>query len=162
MAAGFTLLELIIVLVIVCTALALAAPSLRGFWTGSQTKDTVHHLLALARWARSQAAADGRVFRLYLNRQEGTFWLAAEDGGAFAPLGSDFGRIHSVPAASTLELTTLGGTGQEFIDFYPDGWATPAQIRIVDPHGEMIQIASRSPTERFEVVDGTEASSRWR
>lgn len=158
---GFTLLELILVLVIVCTALAIAAPSLRGFWSGAQTKDAVHHILALARWARSQAAADGRVYRLYLNRQVYTFWLAVEDGGSFVPLGKEFGRVYSLPAGARIDLTTLGGAAQDFIDFYPDGWATPAIIRLTDPRGEEIQLASRSPTERLEVVDGTEAGTRW-
>jgi len=54
---GFTLLELIIVLVLISLVLALAAPSLRRFIRSRETSETASHLLALTHLARSQAAA---------------------------------------------------------------------------------------------------------
>ena len=43
--SGFTLLELILVMVIICTALALAAPSLNGWARGSKMRDAVSTMI---------------------------------------------------------------------------------------------------------------------
>ena len=58
---GFTLLELILVMVILSTVLAMAAPSLSGFFGSRQTHDTAAQILALTQLARSQAISEGVV-----------------------------------------------------------------------------------------------------
>src|SRR2546425_9190937 len=151
---GFPLLELILVMVIICTALAIVAPSLRGFWLGSQAKNAARQILALTEWARSQAVADGRVYRLNINQQAGTYWLTAEDGGSFLSLGSEFGRLFRVPEECRVELTALLGSGLDFLEFYPNGRVTPAMIRLTDTRGSEFRVASPSPAERFQLVEG--------
>ena len=57
---AFTLLELVLVLVVLSTALAVAAPSMRGWSKGSTLRDAGDQFLAVARWARSQAVAGAK------------------------------------------------------------------------------------------------------
>ena len=64
---GLTLLELVLVMVIICTILAMAAPSLRGFFTSRETSDAAAQIVALTHLARSQAITEGRVYRLNLD-----------------------------------------------------------------------------------------------
>ncbi|MBM4024858.1 MAG: prepilin-type N-terminal cleavage/methylation domain-containing protein, partial [Planctomycetes bacterium] len=61
---GMTLLELILVLIILSTVLALAAPSLRGFFASRRIDGAAAQILALTQWARSQAVSEGIVYRL--------------------------------------------------------------------------------------------------
>jgi Tfp pilus assembly protein FimT len=56
-----TLLELILVMVILSTVLAMAAPSLRGFFASRRTQDTAAQILALTQLARSQAICEGII-----------------------------------------------------------------------------------------------------
>src|SRR3954468_14738547 len=89
---GFTLLELILVLVIMSIALAMAAPSLKGWSRGGKLRDAGEQFLALTRYALAQSAAESRVYRLNVDVQGGRYWLTAADGAAFANLGNEFGR----------------------------------------------------------------------
>src|SRR5947207_6133930 len=61
---GFTLLELVVVMLILTVMLAMVAPSLSGFGRGRQAEQAAANILALSRWAREQAISDGRVYRL--------------------------------------------------------------------------------------------------
>jgi len=100
--AGFTLLELIVVMVIMSAVLAIAAPSLRMFSGSRPVADAAALIVALTQYARSQAIAEGRVYRLNFDMAKGEYWLTAQDRGAFAPLGSEFGRVFSVPQGATV------------------------------------------------------------
>ena len=80
---AFTLLELILVMVIVCVMMAMAATSLRGFWAGRRTDDAASQLLAVTHWARSQAATDGRLYRLNIEPRAGTYWLTVQQQEQF-------------------------------------------------------------------------------
>src|SRR3972149_3661562 len=67
---GFTLLELILVMVILSTVLAMAAPSLRGFFASRQIQDAAAQILALTQFARSQAVSEGTTYRLNFDPDE--------------------------------------------------------------------------------------------
>ena len=96
-ARGFTLLELVLVMLIICTMLAMAAPSLRGFLSSRQAGEAAGQIVALTRFARSKAAVEGRSYRLNLDASQRTYWLTIEDGGSFRRLANEFGRTFSLP-----------------------------------------------------------------
>jgi len=151
--AGFTLLELVLVMVIICTVLAMAAPSLRGFFASRQTSDAAAQIVALAQFARAQAAAEGRTYRLNMDTQSAKYWLTAQTGGAFTMLSSEFGRTFSLPEGATAvwQMPTPVGTSG-WVSFYPDGRTEAADIRLTGRQGETLQIVCSSPAEQFHVV----------
>ena len=106
---GFTLLELILVLVLISTVLALAAPSLRGFAQGRKVHDAAAHMLAVARMASAQAVAEARVYRLNFDADEGAYWLTARFEGTFEELGTEFGRFKAPGRVGRLSSTPLLG-----------------------------------------------------
>jgi len=57
--SGFTLIELILVLLIISITMALAAPSLRGWSDGAKLRDAGDLFVASAKWARAQAILTG-------------------------------------------------------------------------------------------------------
>ena len=80
-AAGMTLLELILVMLILSTVLAMAAPSLRGFFTSRRIDDAAAQILALTQFARSQADQRGDRLPAQL-RHPGSHLLAdGPEGG---------------------------------------------------------------------------------
>src|SRR6185503_3394053 len=92
--SGFTLWELILVMVIITLALAMAAPSLGGWGRAAKLRDTGDQFLAVTRWARSQAIADAQIYRLNLDTSAGTYWLTTQQGEQFVELGNSFGQLH--------------------------------------------------------------------
>jgi type II secretion system protein H len=154
---AFTLLELVLVMMIICTVLALAAPSLRGFFTSRETADAAAQITALTQLARSQAVSDGYPYRLSFDTQAGTYWLTVQKGGAFQPLGTEFGRAFRLPdgVQATLQ-NAVDQAPHAYIQFNVDGSQTPATIRLMDRQGDVMAVTCPSPTAPFTVVGSQE------
>lgn len=175
-ARGFTLIELILVMMLICTVLGMAAPSLRGFFQSHLARDAAGQIVALAQYARTQSAAEGRTYRLSFDTQAGQFWLTAQDGATFSALGTEFGRTFALPEGVTFESvasnvatdaattvastsstgTTAGssatGTQTDVVDFMPNGGATTAKVRLIGRRGERLEVGCPSPAESFRVT----------
>ena len=113
--AGFTLVELLVVLAIIGMTLALAMPLLAGRTTGASLKAAVGEIRTALRGARSTAIAEDRpvVFR---GDPAGGFWLDR--------------RHFTLPAMSggVAPRVTLDGAAQ--IAFYPSGGSSGGRIRL--------------------------------
>jgi prepilin-type N-terminal cleavage/methylation domain-containing protein len=152
--AGFTLLELIIVLVILSTVLALAGPKLKGFFASRQLPDTAAQILALTQYARTQAISDGIVYRLNFNRERRTYWLTVWRKGKFQDISSDLGRTYTLPKDIAFELKDLDKEGsEEYVEFKPEGTATAATIRLIEHSGRTLDVTCETVTEPFAVVE---------
>lgn len=150
---GFTLLELVLVMVIMCTVLAMAAPSLRGFFASRQTADAAAQIVALTQLARSLAVTDGCTHRLNFDAQGGTYWLTAQREGAFVNLSHEFGRVFVLPEGTTAQFVEPDSSATlDYVQFYPDGSKDAAVIRLADRRGNEIDVACPSPAEPFVVV----------
>lgn len=120
--AGFTLLELLVVLALMGAAAALAVPSLREPLRGSELKRTASRLVELARTARAEALRSGVEHRLVV------------DAAARLVRGSS-GRTVAVPSGIRLRLLGEGNAvdaGQAAIRFSPDGSASGAGLGLDD------------------------------
>jgi prepilin-type N-terminal cleavage/methylation domain-containing protein len=165
---GFTLIELVLVMMILAIFLAVAVPQLRGFMSGSAARDAATQVIALAQYARAKAAADSVVYRLSINEATGEYQLTAgsADGtGQFSELGNEFGQMFSLPTGmkvtvqrlnSALPSSTTASLGD--IEFRPDGSSDSAVIRLTDAQGIETLIAAPSPTEPFRVSTAQEVS----
>src|ERR1700744_5175693 len=86
---GFTLLELVLVMVIIVIALSIVAPKLTGFSRGRQLHDAADQFLSMTRLARSQAATNGTVYRITIDAQNGSYQLTRQDGQNFVAIQND-------------------------------------------------------------------------
>jgi type II secretory pathway pseudopilin PulG len=123
--SAFTLLELILVMAILTLVMAEIAPSLRGFGVSRSSSDTANLIVTLANYARTQSAAEGRVYRLNFDQNAGQMWLTVSDDGVFdSPTASDWGKKFDVapglkmvvnfqPAASAPMLSPEALTPQQ-------------------------------------------------
>ncbi|MGA4644903.1 pilus assembly FimT family protein [Limisphaera sp. 4302-co] len=76
--AGFTLIELILVMAVLATVLAVAAPSLSRFFQGRKVEEEAMRFLALTRYAQSRAVAEGVPMLLWIDTGAGRYGLQAE------------------------------------------------------------------------------------
>jgi prepilin-type N-terminal cleavage/methylation domain-containing protein len=151
---AFTLLELILVMVILSTVLAMAAPSLRGFFASRQTHDTAAQILALTQLARSQAISEGIIYRLNFDTRKRIYWLTAQKAGAYEELESGLGQEFTLPKDMTMDLENVDkDEGDVFVAFTPQGTVTAATIRLIDRGGRAVEVMCPSATESFSIVE---------
>src|SRR5688500_2696160 len=151
---AFTLLELVLVLVVLSVALAAAAPSMQGWSRGSKQRDAAEQFLAVTRGARVKAAADATMHRVYVDAQAGRYWIAAQSGTEFLPLGTSLGQIYELPEGNRIEVTDPGGQRMQYIDFFPSGRTVPARVSIISAIDDRrIVIECPSPSESFALVN---------
>lgn len=150
-------MELTLVMLIVGVLLALAAPQMRGFFGQRQTADAATSMLALARWARSDAISSGRTCRLNLDAANGMYWLTVQKAGQFVQPKIDLGRQFHLPEGASLTLTNESRDASEsFVEFSPTGRCDVATIAITGKGGESFQVRAASAAETFHIVSGTE------
>ena len=158
--AAFTLLELIAIMAILCVLVALASPAIREFGRGRGGVDCAAQIVALTRWARTQAVTEGAVYRLNFDANTRSYWVTVERYGYFETPGQEFGRVFTAPdSVERLECTAELGAEGQYVQFWPTGRTDAATIRLTDSRGEVTQIVCPSATELFHVInaDGTQA-----
>jgi len=94
---GFTLIEIILVLAVLATVLAVSAPSLGRFFRGRSLDSEAHRLLALTRHAQDRAVSEGIPMILWLDLDARRYGLLADPAWSIAPAGSKASRLDSLP-----------------------------------------------------------------
>ena len=136
MARGYTLLELIVVLVIMSTALAVVLPRLASRLSASRLSAFASDLSALAAMARQRAVQEERdwVVSVVL---EPPFLSLAPAGEARAAEARRPPEGVRVAWAETLGRRVEGRVLT--LRFHPDGTATPARLRLVSgPEADLV------------------------
>jgi prepilin-type N-terminal cleavage/methylation domain-containing protein len=150
--SAFTLLELILVMVIICTALAMAAPSLNGWARGSKMRDAVDQFIALTQFARTQSISTATVHRLQIDGAARAYYVLVQDGESYVPLNTEMGRQFPLPEEFSLKMVDLSGQNRDYIDFYPTGRTDPGTVEISTPGGDVMTIRCPSPTEAYRLA----------
>jgi prepilin-type N-terminal cleavage/methylation domain-containing protein len=103
--SGFTLIELILVMLIIAIAAAVVAPALGRFTAGRSVDNLSRQIVGLARYARVQAISEARTYRLNFDQGTRQFWLTADSGaGTFTPLKDDFSSRYTAPDGIRLQV----------------------------------------------------------
>ena len=116
----FTLIELTIVLLVVCILLGVAAPALPGFARGRETVEEARRLLALSRYARSEAVSRADVVELWLDPETGSYGLRSLLRGAGEPMAA---ATEIMPEGLSLVVEREESTADEScsLTWGPDG-----------------------------------------
>jgi Tfp pilus assembly protein FimT len=157
-----TLLELILVMLILSTVLAMAAPSLRGFFTSRRIDDAAVQILALTQFARSQAISEGATYRLNFDTRDRTYWLTAQKAGVFESLDTELGQVYTLPKDIKLELKDLEQKDKDvFLAFTPHGTMTAGTVQLIDRSGRTLEVTCPTVTESFSIMETRQTSGRY-
>ncbi len=155
---GFTMLELILVLVILALAAGLVVPALNSFARGRQMLDGAGRLLAVMQYAQTRAMNSGRPQRLRLDPNSGNYWVTARNDGQFVRIATDSGQTYQLPAQVQAAWDApVDETGQGYVEFDPDGGHDVVTLRLTDARGSQVLIACASPAEPYRIITGTSA-----
>jgi general secretion pathway protein H len=134
--AGYTLVELVVVLAIIGLALTITIPLLTRHRAGVALDAASRDIRTALRGAHSTAIAEDRIV-VFQGAAEGGYWL---DRRYFA--------LPAPSAASPLQIATAGG-GR--ITFYPSGGSSGGRI-VVSNGGEYREIAVDALTGRADAA----------
>nr|WP_067294598.1 GspH/FimT family pseudopilin [Marinobacterium profundum] len=136
---GFTLLELLLVLVLATLMLSLVVPRFAAVVPGVELKSTAQKTASLLRYARSRAMAESRLIAIELDSQAHTLRLSHSDAPVVLPDSielsvSDTGNLalgHEILPPSAVNASMPGPS----IRFYPDGSSSGGSLLLSGPSG---------------------------
>jgi general secretion pathway protein H len=129
-AAGFTLVELLVVLVIAALAMALVGTSISRSVSGAEMRTAARKVAASLRYTRTHAILT-KSEQVFLVDTEKHSFQAADRQQETLPKGMN---VELNTARSELTSETAGG-----IRFYPDGGSTGGNVRL-EANGRVYQV----------------------
>jgi general secretion pathway protein H len=129
-ARGFTLVELLVVLVIASLALGLVATSISRNISGAEMRTAARKVAASLRYTRTQAILS-KSEQVFLVDIENRTYQAGSGEAKELPEGMN---VELNTARSELTSETVGG-----IRFYPDGGSTGGNVRL-EANGRVYQV----------------------
>jgi len=147
---AYTLLELVLVLAIIASTLAMVAPALSGFARGRRAEEAARQFVSLTRWARSQAVTDGVSYQLIVDPTAGQWKINTYDAvtGSLTESISPFGRVYSVPEGVEIQAELPVVEGQQTITFDASGRCDTGTLHFVG-FGSDITVTCNAPVEVY-------------
>lgn len=161
---GFSLIELVIVMVLVSLSLALVAPSLSRFSKGVELKTTAQKISGILRYFRSESIQKGRVYQVLFDvdlREVRIQSLEGEEKGETEIQKNDqmaLKRAYPLPAG--IQMKEIKIPSPEFpsdlptIEFYPNGGTNGGSIILdaQDQRGYRIKVYFLTGIVEIEAV----------
>lgn len=135
-AAGFTLVELIIVMLIITTMAMAVMPIFRDTYADLKEETTVQNILTAMKYAQARAVTDGIEYRIYFSPKKNAYWLmrqtVTEDFKRdFEPVQDRHGHYTVLPDKFILEKPKAHRDRENesyYISFFPSGASDIATI----------------------------------
>ena len=124
--AGFTLLELMAVLVLMTFLMGLVLPSLLRSWEREKTRAALRGLAVALRTARSEAVTESSRTRVFVNLGTGRYWLEKSERG---------GRLKGLSPTETRLVWQNPQKSRGYIAFYGDGSSSGGKLVLQEESG---------------------------
>jgi type II secretion system protein H len=149
---GFTLIELILVLVLIALITTAATPALRGFTQRGSLDDAAAALLTLTRQAQTRAAHESVPYRIVFNLDAHTAWLEKIGDEGFEIID----ETGVEPITWNRELTIASDIEPDIyqqlvINFDPTGLVTPGSF-VLERDRHLLALTCDAATERYRLV----------
>lgn len=159
MTSGFTLIELVVVVLILGVMIALVAPTF-GEIGAANLKRSTRHISGMIRYLRDDALAKKAVFRLSFDIQSGRYWpeqltVTSEKTAEFKNLQSPLAKEGALFGQTTFrDVRVVGHPDEPYILFTPDGWVERAFIHLRDGGGRDYTLIVNPLTGKTKLVEG--------
>lgn len=161
-AAGFTLLELAIVLFIIGLVMTIAMPYFEGL-QGAQLRSEARRLASRANYLYQEAGAQKVLLRITFDLDHNAYSTSRLDPfalkPAFMPEGGPAGVNVTMPAGVHLRDVWVEGAGifrrgVVSSQFYPGGSVDATVVHLADDQGTVLTLAINSFSGRVAIVRG--------
>ncbi len=152
--AGFTLLELIMVIVVIALSIAISFPALSRGTAALHLRSAGRDVLNVLRYAREKAITEQREMHLVAEKQGRQVVLTDELG--------EGGRPQLLPRDIVVDSVFAGGEevreGPLVIRFLPNGSSTPATIVLKSDAGGYLRVVTDPITGGARLLFGQEGA----
>ncbi|MDB4349329.1 GspH/FimT family pseudopilin [Omnitrophica bacterium] len=148
--AGFTLIELILLTVIIATLVAISTPLFRNTYSSLKLRDASFNLAKLINFAQEKAIIEGVPYKLILDTKDARYYFTKLDeagSGEYKRLEDRLGRVFPLPQGAKLKAS------KKEIVFYPDGHSEKATITL-SGKGKRIKMSIRGKLGYVEIALG--------
>jgi general secretion pathway protein H len=153
---GFTLLELMIVVLIIALALAVSYPSLTRGASSIHLRTTARDVLNTFRYAREKAVTEQKGMRVAVDRVKQELVLTDDLG--------DEGRTYVLPKDVKIQRMALAGNevmeGPLLVRFLPNGGSENAEVLLTSDTGSSLRVVTDPITGGARVDSGTGEKNR--
>jgi type II secretion system protein H len=146
---GFTLIELILVMALLVTAISVTSPVLSRFFHGRTLDSEARRLLSLTRAGQSRAVSEGAPVLLWIDAAQGGYGLELENASSSGdPKAEDFTvadglRVDAVNASPVV----IGRRKLPAVRFMPDGMmddSSPSALRLAGGDGSVLWLVEET------------------
>ncbi|MEW6096749.1 MAG: prepilin-type N-terminal cleavage/methylation domain-containing protein [bacterium] len=123
---GFTLIELIAVIIIIASICALALPNSGKILSNIKVRSTVRQICALLNYARGQAVIHGANYKVNCNEKEKSCWITKKTNDDYVRLKGREGKTLFIPQEISFQ------TEIDSVTFYPKGISSGGEIFVED------------------------------
>ena len=148
---GFTLIELMVVIVIIAIMSAVIVGEMGGTFHDALLRSTGRQLMSVFSLASSRAISQNRTHLVRFDRSTGRYALETRRHGEFVPveaLGGSTGTIDP-----HIALRFLGEGLSDTVAFNPDGTADQREIELRDPEGFGLALRVNPVTSRVQLIE---------
>jgi type II secretion system protein H len=152
--AGFTLVELILVMGLLAAVMAMAAPSLSRFFRGRNLAGEAGRFLALTEFARSEAVSQGLAAAIWIEPETRRFGVETRTPWEDAGRARRSYQLQRDVAFQSDNLSGAAGQEQEVIVFAPDGFLEADSIQWIgfeDGRGEVLYVQQTTNRWAYEI-----------
>lgn len=163
--SGFTLIELMVVIILIGVVTAVILPEMRGTYEDALLRSTSRKIISVSNLAASRAVATSREQHLKFDLQNGRYELESASKGRGKPEGDNLIekgdldkriaiqiRDPNEPGPETEQMEESRRATQDSVTFYADGTAESKEILLRDRQGFMLALKMNPTTARFRIV----------
>jgi prepilin-type N-terminal cleavage/methylation domain-containing protein len=157
---GFTLFELVVVLLLLGFMLLLTFPNFRAVFGPRDMKRAVLGFVGALRYAQSQAAMTKQSHRLMIEVKENAYWISVEqENGEYLRDDSSWGSRRTLPGGIQFMDVTDAEQGKiqegiAHVEFSPTGWAEQCMIHLKKTDQEVFTIVVHPLGGKIDATPG--------
>lgn len=153
--SGFTLLELIVVLVIMTVMLAVTAPRLAGRGQAALLRAAGHEIQTLATAARSRAVLHEQVVGMMLSSEGREMRLISKEDSQEDSTIVDLLPLRRFSDTIHVEFLPEEGGDPDLIRFRPDGSVDGGEFHVIDSRGGELLLHLVQPLGQLRLVSNS-------
>jgi len=145
---GFTLIELIFVVVIIGVLIGASAPQLKKALDDFELRNFAKDIYALSLYLQASAVSRATVYCLHIRQEDGEFRASYKAGDGFRDLPGRYGRAYRAPPQTTIALDP---PDMAAVYFYPDGGIDRITITLANGQGKQYSLEMRGASGEIKI-----------